>query len=171
MTITTSAMVSIRVNCTSCTELRIDCDRSTSTSIETEGGSCARKFGSSAFTASVTATVFASGCRCTASTIERRPFSQLAIFSFSTQSSTLAMSASRTGRAVAPGHDQRLVELGARQRAGGVENEGLVRALERAERAVGVGGGERRANIVHGDALVASASGSKRTRTAYFCAP
>ena len=43
MTITTSAIVSTRVNCTSCTELRIDCDRSTSTSSETEGGSCARK--------------------------------------------------------------------------------------------------------------------------------
>ena len=50
MTITTSAMVSSRVNCTSCTDSRIDSDRSTSTSSETEGGSCARKLGSSAFT-------------------------------------------------------------------------------------------------------------------------
>ena len=171
MTITTRAIVSINVNCTSCTDLRIDSERSTSTSSDTDGGNCARKSGSSAFTASVTATVLASGCRCTARTIDLRPLNQLATLSFSTESSTTAISASRTG---APFRQATISGLYRSARASGPEAS--------------------RTNVCSGPSsvpsglfelaaasaartsstampFVASASGSKRTRTAYFCAP
>ena len=47
--------------------------------------------------ASVTATVLASGWRCTETMMERVPLNSARASSFSTESSTLAMSCSRTG--------------------------------------------------------------------------
>ena len=74
------------VSSTSATAWRIETERSIITFIVTEGGICARNAGSLASTASTTATVLASGCFWIASTMERSPFNQLAILSFSTLS-------------------------------------------------------------------------------------
>ncbi len=62
-----------------------------------EAGTWARNCGSLALTASTTATVLASGCRWMASTMARSLLNQLAILSFSTLSTTLAISLSFTG--------------------------------------------------------------------------
>jgi hypothetical protein len=74
------------VSSTSATAWRIDTERSIRTLIDTDGGICARKVGSFARMESTTATVLASGCFWMPSTMERSPFSQLAILSFSTLS-------------------------------------------------------------------------------------
>ena len=63
----------------------------------TDGGICSRSAGSLARTPSTTATRLASGCFCTARMMERLPFSQEAILSFSTLSWTVAISSSFTG--------------------------------------------------------------------------
>ena len=97
MTSTTSATVTPSVNCTSFTESRIDTERSKRTSSCTDAGICARNEGSSAFTASTTATVFVPGWRWMASVIPRSPLNQLAILSFSTQSIARPTSRTRTG--------------------------------------------------------------------------
>src|SRR5262249_36875330 len=71
ITSTTRTNASNRVERTSASELRIDCERSNRISTCTDGGNHALNVGSSAFTASATSTVLVPGWRCTASTIER----------------------------------------------------------------------------------------------------
>ena len=61
------------------------------------GGSSRWNSGISALMASVTATVLASGWRCTETMIDRVPLNSARASSFSTESSTLATSCSRTG--------------------------------------------------------------------------
>ena len=97
ITITTSAMARTSVNSTSSTLLRIVMDLSASTSSCTAGGICERMVGSSAFTASTTATVLAPGCFWMASTIPRVLPNQLAILLFSTLSITRPSCSRRTG--------------------------------------------------------------------------
>ena len=62
MTNTTSPIVRSSVNFTSATDWRIGIDRSVRTSSDSDAGSCSRKVGSSAFTASHTATTLVPGC-------------------------------------------------------------------------------------------------------------
>ena len=97
ITITTRHRLSSRVNFTSLTESRTDCERSIRTSSFTAAGICARKLGRSFLIASTTSTVLVPGCRCTVSTIARVPLYQLATLSFSTLSVTWATSSRRTG--------------------------------------------------------------------------
>ena len=61
------------------------------------GGSSCWNCGSMLRMASVTATVLASGWRCTETMMERLPLNSARASSFSTESSTLATSCSRTG--------------------------------------------------------------------------
>ena len=61
------------------------------------GGSRRWNSGRMLWIASVTSTVLASGWRCTETMIERLPSNSARAWSFSTESSTLAMSCSRTG--------------------------------------------------------------------------
>jgi hypothetical protein len=63
MTSTTRTAVNPSVRCTSATEALIDCDRSSSTSILTDGGIAARRIGSSARILSTTSTVLEPGWR------------------------------------------------------------------------------------------------------------
>ena len=102
-----------------------------------------------------------------ASTIDRRPFSQLAILSFSTEFD-LGDVGEADGGAVAPGDDQQLVEIGARQRAGGAQNEGLVGTSSVPSGLLELAAASAARTSSTAMPLVASASGSKRTRTAYF---
>jgi hypothetical protein len=97
ITSTTSAAVSINVNCTSLTELRIDTERSLKTDSFAAAGSSASNTGKSARMLSTTWTVLASGWRCMPRMIERWPLYQPATWSFSTPSTTDATSWSRTG--------------------------------------------------------------------------
>ena len=62
ITATTSTKVSTRVSLTSCTDSRIDADRSVRMSSRTDGGSCSRNVGISVLMASTTATTFEPGC-------------------------------------------------------------------------------------------------------------
>jgi len=62
ITATTSAIESISVNCTSCTEARIVTVRSTIVSTLTEGGIAARNAGSAALTRSTVSMTLAPGC-------------------------------------------------------------------------------------------------------------
>jgi len=71
ITSTTRPRATSSVSLTSSTDSRIGSDRSNSTCIEIEAGSCARKVGSSSRTRRATSTVFVPGCRCTASTTAR----------------------------------------------------------------------------------------------------
>ena len=61
------------------------------------GGISCWNCGMSLWMASVTATVLASGWRCTETMMERTPLNSVRASSFSTESSTLATSCSRTG--------------------------------------------------------------------------
>ena len=97
MTITTSATVSSRVCSTSETDLRMDCERSNSTSKFTDAGIRSRNCGSNRRTLSTTATVFAPGWRCTAKITALVLLYQAAALSFCTLSSTLPNSCRRTG--------------------------------------------------------------------------
>ncbi|MNE31173.1 hypothetical protein D3C80_1247240 [compost metagenome] len=80
------------MNCTSEIDSRIDTEESFITLSVTEAGSSAVSAGSFALTASTTATVLASGWRCTASTMADWPSYQLPASRFSTLSSTRAIS-------------------------------------------------------------------------------
>ena len=83
MTSTASPMVSSSVILMSCTDSRMAIDRSLRMSSVIDGGSCARNSGSSAFTASTTATTLVPGCFCTDSEIARSPLNQNGDLSFS----------------------------------------------------------------------------------------
>ena len=97
ITMTTSAIASNRENCTSSTELRIEIERSLSTSRLTEAGNCWRNCGMSARMASTTATVLVPGWRWIVMVTLRRPLNQLATLLFSTLSITFATCSKRTG--------------------------------------------------------------------------
>ena len=71
ITRTTSPIVRSSVNFTSLTDARICSERSHRTSSVSEAGSCARNTGSSALTASTTATVLVPGCFWMGKTIVR----------------------------------------------------------------------------------------------------
>ncbi len=73
ITSTTSTIVPNIVSVTSCSAARTETERSLTSDTRTECGSCERNPGSAARTASTTFTVLASGCRNTASEIERSP--------------------------------------------------------------------------------------------------
>ena len=96
MTITTSAMVSTSVNCTSATDARIVCVRSVRTVTFTDAGSETCSCGNTFFTRSTTSMMFAPGClwmlRITAGCV----FIHAACCEFSTLSITLATSRRRT---------------------------------------------------------------------------
>ena len=93
----TRATVRRRVNFTSLTESRMDCDRSKMTSRFTDAGIWALKVGTRALIESTTSTVLVPGCRCTVRMIDRRSRNQEAILSFSTLSITRPSSSRRTG--------------------------------------------------------------------------
>ena len=97
MTRTTRTTVSRSVSWTSRTLARIPCERSNMTSMRIAAGICCRKAGRSALTASTTSIVFESGWRAIASTIDRFPWNHAACLSFSTPSTTFAISPRRTG--------------------------------------------------------------------------
>src|SRR5579864_9705057 len=83
ITMTTRAMVSMSVNFTSFTELRMETERSYSTLILRAAGACARKVGNRALMESTTSTVLVPGWRWMGSTMARSPLNQLAVLSFS----------------------------------------------------------------------------------------
>ncbi len=97
MTSTTNPTAIIRVRCTSPTECRIDIERSLRTSMLIDAGTWARNAGSRSRIESTTETVLASGCRWIASTTPRLSLNQVAILSFSTLSTTRAISSSLIG--------------------------------------------------------------------------
>ena len=97
MTITTSAAAIPSVRCTSLTEFRMETERSLSTSMLIEAGTWARNAGSRSRIESTTETVLASGWRWIASTTPRLSLNQVAILSFSTLSTTRAISSSLIG--------------------------------------------------------------------------
>ena len=97
ITSTTRAMVSSRVNCTSCTDSRMATERSYTTLRPTAAGSCARNTGSRASTASTTSMVFVPGWRWMASTTARSLLNHEATLSVCTPSMTRPTSSSRTG--------------------------------------------------------------------------
>ena len=98
ITSTTRPSVIARVNFTSCTEARIDSERSNSTCSDTDCGSCALELREQRpARPSATATVFVPGWRWTARITERASTNQAAVLSFSTLSNTSPSSSSRTG--------------------------------------------------------------------------
>ena len=97
MTSTTRHTVRISVNFTSWTESRIEADRSKRVSSDTDAGSCSRNVGSSALTASTTATTFVPGCLRIGSMIARSPLNHPVCLSSSMPSKTWLTSSSRTG--------------------------------------------------------------------------
>ena len=90
-------MVPSIVSVTSCSASRTDTERSLLIVICTDCGSCARKPGSAALTASTTATVLASGWRRMDSVIEVSPLKVAEVLTCSKLSSTVATSRRRTG--------------------------------------------------------------------------
>ena len=82
ITPTTSTSAISSVSCTSRTEARIDCERSYRRFSDTEGGTCARKVGSSASMASTTSMVLVPGWRWMARITPRVPLYQAATLSF-----------------------------------------------------------------------------------------
>src|SRR5688572_8079527 len=62
ITVTTSTNVKYRVSLTSCTDSRIETERSVRTSRITDGGSCSRNVGSNVLIESTTATTLVPGC-------------------------------------------------------------------------------------------------------------
>src|SRR3954468_18775471 len=84
ITMMTRKMVSNKVNFTSFTDSRIDCERSNTTLSFTAAGICFWMVGSNCLIESTTATVFVPGCFWMASVMARSPLNQLAILSFST---------------------------------------------------------------------------------------
>ena len=97
MTMTTSAMVSISSNCTSCTEVRMVTVRSVRMATSTATGSDALSLGSSSLMLSTTLIMLAPGCRCTLTMTAGTVFIQAACLTFSALSMTSATSDSRTG--------------------------------------------------------------------------
>ena len=98
ITITTRARVTTRVNLTSCTESRIDSERSKSTCSDTEPGRLRCRPATAVLTRSVTSTVLAPGWRWTASMMLRsEPLNQAATRGFSTPSTTRPSASRRTG--------------------------------------------------------------------------
>ena len=90
-------IVSTSVNFTSCTDSRIDADRSIRMLSSTDAGRSFCNRETIAFTSSATLTVFEPGCRCTASVIDRAPLNHEAARVFCTESITRPRSARRTG--------------------------------------------------------------------------
>ena len=97
ITITTRAMVSISSNSTSATEARMVLVRSVRMESCTEAGREAWSWGSSSFTRSTTAMMFAPGCRWMLRITAGVWFIQAAWLVFSTPSMTSAMSPRRMG--------------------------------------------------------------------------
>ena len=97
MTRTTRARVRNSVNRTSASDARIDSERSERSWRSTEAGKNCLRLAMTVRTRPATSTVFAPGCRCTASTIARLPLNQAALLLSCTSSSTRPMSPSRTG--------------------------------------------------------------------------
>ncbi len=97
MTMTTRAMVRIRVNCTSFTEARIVVVRSVRVVISMEEGSEALSWGRSRLMRSTTAMMLAPGWRWMFTMTAGCSFIHAASLTFSTPSMTLATSDMRTG--------------------------------------------------------------------------
>ena len=97
MTMTTSAMVSISVNCTSSTDARMVVVRSVRVVISMDDGSEALSWGSRRLMRSTTAMMLAPGWRWMFTMTAGLSFIQAASLTFSTPSITLATSESRTG--------------------------------------------------------------------------
>ena len=97
MTSTTSAMVSISSNCTSCTEARMVVVWSVSMLTSTAGGSVARSWGNRALMRSTTWMMLAPGWRWTLTMTAGTWFIHAAWLMFSTSSTDLATSLSMTG--------------------------------------------------------------------------
>ena len=95
-TSTTRMTLRMSVICTSCTEARMVVDRSSATLMSMAGEMAVVRVGKSAFTRSMTSMMFAPGCRRMMMETLRLPSAQAATRSFSTLSSTLATSDSRT---------------------------------------------------------------------------
>ena len=92
MTTITSPNAIHNVIFTSCTDSRIESERSVRTSSVTPGGNCARNDGSSVLISSTIPTTFEPGCFCIASEMLRLPMYQLIVLSCSTPSYTRATS-------------------------------------------------------------------------------
>src|SRR5436309_7104512 len=88
MTTTTSAKVRNSVYRTSASDARIDCERSERSWRSTEAGKNCLRLAMTVRTRPATSTVFAPGCRCTASTIARSPLNQAALLLSCTSSRT-----------------------------------------------------------------------------------
>ena len=136
-----------------------------------EAGSWLWNFGTSFLTASTTATVLVPGWRSTASTMDRSSLYHPAILSFSTESSTLPSSSSRTGApfryATTSGRYPeawRICPLVSSVKARSGPQRVPVGRLTLAARTAAT---TSSIPICRS----ASTSGSSWTRTAYFCAP
>ena len=97
MTITTRPMVSSRVNSTSTTESRIDCERSDIRSTWTDCGTEASRRGIIALMLSTTSTVLAPGWRKISSSSPRLPLNQAPVRGDLVASTTVATSCILTG--------------------------------------------------------------------------
>ena len=97
ITITTRAMDSISVNCTSCTEARMVTVRSTTVSTLMEGGMAARRPGMAALMRSTVSMTLAPGCLKTNNWMPRLPFCHPARRAFSGPSTARPTSLTRTG--------------------------------------------------------------------------
>ena len=171
ITSTTSASVKSSVNSTSFTDCFTVSERSNRIFRSTEAGRSARKLGMSFFTASDTNTVFAPGCFWIASTTERLPRLHAAVLSFSTLSVTVPIWSTRTGLPL------RHATTTERYAAASVSwpFAWMVYAFESLY-SVPVGRLTLAPRIAAATSSrpmprLASASGSTRTRTAYFIEP
>ena len=126
-----------------------------------------------ALIASTVATVLAPGWRCTESVIARSPFTQLAVLTDSTLSSTCATSDSLTGFPLVRRGDNQVRERGCiAELAIGLDSQRLPWSFQRADRCVRICGAQRAGDIIkrqipHRQALPDWHS----TRTAYFFCP
>ncbi len=143
-------MVSISSNSTSATDARMVVVRSVRMAICTDAGSEPRSCGSSAFTRSTTAMMLAPGCRWMLRMTAGTSFIHAACLTFSTSSTTVAMSDEMDRRAVPVGDDQRTVAVAREQLIVGADRVGLIGTVEIAFGLVDVRRGDRGADVFEG---------------------
>ena len=145
----TTAMMSVL--CVSASDCRMVVERSTAIVRSTSPGSEAISRGSSAFTALTTSMMLAPGWRDTITATPLLPLKRPALRRSSTEFDHLGDVAELDRRVVAVGDHQIAVLRRLRRLVVGVDLVVRVAALDRALRTVGVGGGERGADVLETD--------------------
>ena len=153
MTITTRPMVSSRVNSTSTTESRIDCERSDIRSTWTDCGTEASRRGIIALMLSTTSTVLAPGWRKISSSSPRLPLNQAPVRGDLVASIDRGDVLQLDRRAVPVGDDDVAVGAGMEELVVGVDGDRLMVVLEVALGLVDGGVGERGAHVLERDAV------------------